>query len=573
MDKADVARVLGQIAALLELNGENPFRVRAYQAAARTIAAFPGDLKAAYESGGLGIAKGIGPATLEIVEELLRTGRSRVLDDLQDQVPPGLSDMLRISGLGIAKVRQIHETLHVETLAELEAAARDGSLERLPRFGKKTAEKILKGIAFVRQAGGQRLAHHARGEAEALAQTLARLPGVGKVAVAGSLRRRSELVRDLDFVVTVAGAPDALHGAFRQMPGTLELASGADGAATVQLEGGSVADIYPCSPDRFGWVLLRATGTETHLSGLAERARSGGLAWEPRGLLRGDELLPAPSEEAVYAALGLPWIPPELREGAGEIAAAAAGRLPRLVERSDLRGFLHCHTGYSDGTNTVDEWADAGLAQGYGYLGITDHSPATAFAGSLQPADVPRQHEEIAAANRARSGIRVLKGVETDILEDGSLDYPPEVRRTFEFIIASVHTRYGMDADRMTARVLRAMDDPTMTILGHPTGRLLLSRDPFPLDLERVFAGAAERGVAIEINADPQRLDLDWRVLRQAVAAGVTISIGADAHGTTQMDHVDLGVGIARKGWLAADQILNSRPVDEFLAFAGRRRT
>jgi DNA polymerase (family 10) len=572
MDKADVARVLGQIAALLELKGENPFRVRAYEAAARTIASWPGDLKAARAAGALAVAKGIGPATLAIVDELLETGRSRVLDDLEDQVPPGLTDLLRISGLGIARVRQIHESLHVESLTELEEAARDGRLERLPRFGKKTAEKILKGIAFLRQAGGQRLAHHARLEANALARQLAGLDGVRRVAVAGSLRRCLELVSDLDFVVAVDGAVEMLPGRLRAMAGAIEVTADGDGVATLRLEGGTAAHVYPCPPDRLGWTLLRATGNAAHLAGLAERARAGGLAWEPRGLARGDALLPAPDEEAVYQAIRLPWIPPELREGADEIAAAAAGRLPRLVERQDLLGFLHCHTGYSDGTNTVDEWSAAGLAQGYGYLGITDHSPATAFAESLKPEDVPRQHAEIDAVNHARPEIRILRGVEADILQDGSLDYTPALRRTFDFIIASVHTRQGMDADQMTARVLTAMDDPTMTVLGHPTGRLLLSRDPFPLDLDRVFARAVDRGVAIEINADPQRLDLDWRVLRRAAAAGVTISIGADAHGTAQMDHVDLGLGIARKGWLTADRILNCRPVEAFLSFAGRRR-
>lgn len=573
MDKADVARVLGQIAALLELKGENPFRVRAYQAAARAIAAFPGDLRAAQASGALSETTGVGPATLEIVEELLATGRSRMLDALHDQVPPGLTDMLRISGLGVAKIRQIHQSLHVDTLAELEEAARDGRLARLPRFGRKTAEKILKGIAFLRQRGGQRLAHHAGAEAADVAGALARLAGVREVIVAGSLRRRCELVRDLDFVVAVDGPPQGLADRLREAFGAAEVTPGAGGAMGLRLEGGTMVDVYACPPERLGWTLVLATGSATHVAALAERARGGGLRWEVRGLLRGDEPLPLPSEEAMYAALGLPWIPPELREDGDEVAAAALGRLPRLIERTDLRGFLHCHTGYSDGTNTVDQWAEAGVAQGYGYLGITDHSPATAFGGALQAADVPRQHDEIDAANRARRAIRILKGVEADILADGSLDYSPDVRRTFEFVIASLHTQHGLDAGAMTARVLRAMDDPTMTILGHPTGRLLLSRDPFPLDLDRIFAGAAERGVAIEINADPQRLDLDWRLLRRAVAAGVTISIGADAHGTVQMDHMDLGVGIARKGWLTADRVLNVRPVEEFLRFAAARRS
>jgi DNA polymerase (family 10) len=563
MDKADVARVLGQIAALLELKGENPFRVRAYQHAARTILSFPGDLKAARTAGALSVAKGIGPATLAIVEELLDTGHSRVLSELEDQIPPGLTDMLRITGLGVARVRQIHESLQVDSLVELEEAARNGSLERLPRFGKKTAEKILKGIAFLRQSGGQRLAHHARTEAATLARQLAAVPGVQGATIAGSLRRCMELVGDLEFALAVEQPADALTAQLRAMPGAIEVTSAGDGSITLRLEGGTTAHVYAASPQALGWALVRATGSSAHLAALEERARTGGLTWGQA---------PAPTEEAVYRHLGLAWVPPELREGEDEIAAAARGAMPRLVERGDLRGFLHCHTGYSDGTNTVAEWAAAGAAQGYAYLGITDHSPATAFARSLQPDDVPRRHAEIDAVNREHRGIRIIKGVEADILEDGGLDYAPAVRQTFEFIIASVHTRYGMDGEQMTSRVLKAMDDPLMTILGHPTGRLLLSREPFPLDLDRVFARAAERGVALEINADPQRLDLDWRVVRQAAQAGVTISLGADAHGTAQMDHADVGLGIARKGWLTAAQVLNTRPADEFLAFAARRR-
>lgn len=571
MDHQDIARVLGEISALLELKGENPFRVRAYRTAARTLAAYGGDIRAARAAGALPELRGVGPATLEIVEELLDTGSCRMLEDLRDQVPPGLVDMLRIAGLGVAKVRQIHESLQVDSLGELEAAARDGRLAGLPRFGWKTAEKILKGIQFLRQADGALLVHHARAEAADLAAVLAGLPGVVAVHGAGSLRRGMELVRDLDFVVVVRDAPAGLAAWLREAR-FAEFTGSHETAITLRLTGGTVVDLYPCAPDQLGFVLLRATGSESHLAQLAARAASRGLRWTAEGLVRSDRPLPAPTEEAVYETLGLPWIAPELREGRGEVEAAAAGRLPRLVERRDLRGFLHCHSGYSDGTNTIEEWAQAARAEGYDYLGITDHSPATAFTGGLTAEAIPRQHAEIDATNARASGARVLKGVEADILEHGTLDYSASVRRQFDFVIASVHSRFGMNADQLTARVLHAMNDPSMTILGHPTGRLLLSRDPFPLDLDRVFTRAAERGIAIEINADPHRLDLDWRHCARAKAAGVRIPIGADAHSIAGIANVDLGIGMARKAGLTKDDVLNTRDAEGFLAHARQRR-
>jgi DNA polymerase (family X) len=275
----------------------------------------------------------------------------------------------------------------------------------------------------------------------------------------------------------------------------------------------------------------------------------------------------------VYHALGLAWVPPELREGDGELQAAASGALPRLVEQSDLRGFLHCHSNYSDGTVTIREWAVACRAAGYEWVGITDHSQSAAYAGGLRKEDVALQHAEIDDANRALAGIRVLKGVEADILADGTLDYGPEILDRFDFVIGSIHSRFGMTETEMTRRVLSAMDDPRLAILGHPTGRLLLQREPFAIDLETVLAKAALRGIAVEVNADPHRLDLDWRMVRRARDLGVTISIGADAHSTTGMTNVAVGIGIARKGRLEPAHVLNTRAADDFLAFCRRRRT
>lgn len=572
MDRHDVTEALTEIATLLELTGGSPFRVRAYQSAARAMADFDGDLLVARDTGALAQLKGLGPASVEIIEDLLDHGRSRTLEDLRDRVPPGLGELLKIGGLGVARARLIHESLHIDSLEDLEIAARDGRLARLPRFGPKTADKVLRGIAFLRQRAGKLLVHHARRDAEALAAHIASLSGVSRVAIAGSIRRCCELVRNLDLVVATGATAADLAESVHYLPGVAEAVRTGPLAIRASLESGATANVYLTTPERFGLCWLQATGSAAHVAALVRYAARNGITLTLDAVAGPEGPLPVAREEDVYRAIGLPWIPPELRENLGELEAAQAHSLPTLVERGDLQGFLHCHSVYSDGASTVTDWAAAAAAAGYTYLGITDHSPATAFGGGLQPADALRQHAAIEAENARQDRVRLLKGVEADILPDGSLDYSADFRRRFDFIIASVHSRMGMSGEEMTARVLAAMDDPSMTVLGHPTGRLLLSRDPYPLDLDAVFTRAAERGIAIEINADPQRLDLDWRVLRQARAAGVTISIGADAHGAAQMHHVDFGIGIARKGWLGADALLNTRPVEEFLAFAGRRR-
>jgi DNA polymerase (family 10) len=490
---------------------------------------------------------------------------------LEDQIPPGLVEMMQISGLGVAKIRQIHESLHIETLAELEEVARDGSLAKLPRFGKKTAENVLKGIAFLRQVTGLRLFHHAREEAAALVAVLRTLPNVMLAEVAGSVRRHAEIVRDLDFVVAFDGQPSKLFERLGGAPGVKEFVGKGD-QVTLRFSSGTVADVFVAAPNQFGFQLIRATGNPAHLDALAARAEAKGLSWSDAGLAKGGTLLPSATEEHVYQALGLAWVPPELREGLGEVDAAQAGTLPTLLKPGDLKGFLHCHSTYSDGTSSIREWADAAKAAGYAYLGLTDHSKSAAYAGGLSPEDIGRQHAEIDDVNRAVSGVRILKGVEADILADGSLDYTPEIRAQFEFIIASIHQRLGMQGEEMTQRILKAMDDPATAIIGHPTGRLLLSRDPYPMDIDQILKRAGERGVAIEINADPQRLDLDWRLVRQAVQDGVIISIGADAHSTAAMGNAEIGVGVARKGWLTKEHVLNARPLDGFLAHVAARR-
>lgn len=572
MDKHLVARTLEDIAACLELRGENVFKVRAFHNAARTVEAFPGDLAAAVASGDLAATKGIGPATLDVVRECLATGRSNALETLRGEVPPGLVEMLRIAGMGVAKIRTVHEELHITTLAELEAAARDGRLARLPRFGGKTAAKILKGLEFLRRTSAYRLVHHATRQAEQLRATLAALPGVVRVEVAGSVRRRCEVIRDVDLAVSTTLRPQALGERLVRSGGPREIVATDPAGLTVRFADGTTADLYVAVPERFGHALAWATGSAAHLALLRTHAAACGITLDAAGPARDGALISCPDEETFYRLLGLAWIPPELREGSDELARAAAGTLPRLLERADLRGLLHCHTTYSDGANTVAELAEACGALGYSYLGISDHSEAAAYAGGLSAERVARQHEEIDAWNRAAPDVRVLKGVEADILTDGRLDYAPEVLDRFDFVIGSVHSRFDLDERTMTERVRTAMGDPHLAVLGHPTGRLLLTRDPYPLDLRAIIARAAETGVAIEINGDPQRLDLDWRLCREARDAGVAIAVSTDAHSLAGLANADLGVGIARKGWLEAKDVLNTRDAEGFLEHGQARR-
>jgi DNA polymerase (family 10) len=572
MDKMAVAQVLEQIAAFLELKNENPFRIRAFRTAARAVSTFPRDLRQSLDDGSLASAKGVGPATLQIVKELVETGRASMLEELREQIPAGLVEMLEISGLGVAKIRQIHQVLGIDSLPELEAAAQDGRLAKLPRFGQRTSENVLKSIAFLRQASAYRLMHHAADEAEALRAALERLPGVTSATVAGDVRRRTEVVRDVIIVLITEAPPAQLFRRLSALPGVSEFAGQDERRLTLRFSGGASAQVVATTPVNAGAVLVQATGSEGHLRELAAYAGERGFALNGAALWRGSQFISTPDENAFYQALGLNFIPPELREGRGEVKAAEHGQLPRLVQRDELRGFLHCHTSYSDGSTTVEQLAIACQAAGYDYLGVTDHSQAAAYAGGLQPDDLARQGDEIEEVNSRLNNFRVLKGVEADILQDGRIDYEEKVLEQLDFVIASVHSRFNMGQREMTSRILTAMDNPYLTIIGHPTGRLLLSRDPYPVDVDAVIEKAAARGVALEINADPHRLDLDWRVARQARDKGVTISIGADAHNVAGLSYVDYGIAMARKAWLTSNDILNTKPVDEFVAYARKRR-
>ncbi|HYC53042.1 MAG TPA: DNA polymerase/3'-5' exonuclease PolX [Gemmatimonadaceae bacterium] len=574
MDARTAAHALSQIAAYLELAGENRFKVKAYQTAARSLLALGvDDLGPMLRSGELAQVRGIGKATLAVVQELAEAGESSYLEQLRAQMPEGLLELTRVPGLSTEKIHKLHSELGIVSLDDLERAASEGRLAKVKGVGPRTAQRILAGITLMRESGRQLLWHQAMAEARGLLAAVRAHPDVITAEIAGSIRRRVEVVSDVDIVAAVRAAPEEVSASFASISGIRKATTDGGRVSLVYVDG-SKMDLFCVLPARFGVALWRATGSATHVEAVTRHAVDHGFRIEHDAVVdENARMLPTPDEESFYRALRLPWIPPELREGMGEVAAASRHALPRLVELSDVTGVLHCHSEYSDGKHSISEMAQAAQAKGWEYIGISDHSQAAFYAGGLTPERVREQHDEIDACNAAGKGARVLKGIEADILADGRIDYDAALLDSFDYVIASIHGRFKMDGPAITERVLRAMDDPHMTILAHPTGRLLLSREPYALDVEAVLQKAAQAGVAIEINCDPHRMDLDWRYLHRARELGVTIEIGPDAHSRGSLDWVDLGVGLARKGGLEAGTILNTRSADDIVRFAKARRT
>jgi DNA polymerase (family X) len=572
IDPRSAAHVLARIAAYLELHGENKFKARAYETAAKALRGFPSDdVAGALASGELAAVRGLGPATLAVVRDLVEHGTSRYLEQLRQTTPEGLLDMLDVPGLTPAKIHAIHEALGVETIDELEEAARDGRLAKLPRYGKKTSDRILHGIAMRRARGHQRLYYQARGEGERLRMMVEAHPDVARATIAGPLRRHCETVGNLDVVAACRKAPAEVAASFTRIGGVKEVKGGGSSVEILFVDG--VMLRLHCALERdFGLSLFAATGVTEHVGAVVTHLMQRGYVIGSGGLEQNGEPVPTPDERTVYDLAGLQYVDPALRENGGEIEAAARRQLPALVSDGDLKGVLHCHTMYSDGRQTVADMAAGAAARGWEYIGISDHSQAAFYAGGLTEHQLEAQIEEIDEYNAAEPRCRVLKGIEADILADGRLDYSPELLDRLDFVIGSIHARFSMDGPAMTKRVLRALDERQLTILAHPTGRLLLSRDPYALDVERVLEKAAANLVAVEINADPHRMDLDWRYLHRARELGVTIAIGPDAHSVNQLDYVFGGVGMARKGWLESKDILNTRDADAVIAFARARR-
>lgn len=556
----DIARIFDQIADLLEIEQANPFRVRAYRNAARSIRGLGRELAdLVAENADLTELPAIGDDLAKKIREILATGTAKALDELRRRVPVGLEELLNLPGLGPRRVRRLYEDLDIKSLDALEEAARAGRVRELDGFGARSEAKILDAIAARRAKERRHLRSTAAAYAEPLAAWLAQTPGVGEVLIAGSYRRGQETVGDVDILVT-AGDPGAVIERFAGYDEVREVVSKGTTRATVFLGGaGLQVDLRVVAPESFGAALQYFTGSKAHNIEIRRRAQARGLKVNEYGAFRGARRVGGRTERDVYRAVGLPWIAPELRENRGEFEAAENDRLPKLVELEDLRGDLHLHTRATDGRASIEEMAAAAQRFGLEYIAVTDHSRAVRIANGLDEKRLREQLDAIDRYNDKGGGLTVLKGIEVDILEDGSLDLPDAVLDLLDVVVASVHSHFGLSRKKQTGRILRAMDNPRVAILGHPSGRLLEERDAYEVDMERVIAGARERDVALELNSQPQRLDLTDLWCRAAKEAGVPVCINSDSHSEAGFANLRFGIAQARRGWLEKNDVLNTR--------------
>jgi DNA polymerase (family 10) len=547
MDKFTIARMLDEISRYIELSDPNPFKSRAFEKAARAVENLEGDVVALVEAGGLTGVAGIGKGTGQVIEEIVRTGNSAYLEELRAQFPPGIFDLLRVPKLGLKKIAVLYSELGVASLDALEEAARSGRLAALKGFGAKSAESILKGLAFARMRESQFLLPVGLEIGELLRERLAELDEIEDAEVSGSVRRRLEVIRNVNIVIAtkkIARVVELLGDLVADLDQL-------DDATWKGVARGEMDVLFHfTSSAEFGSTLLRTTGSATFVEEF-------------------DKIPKAKTERDAFEKAGYVFVEPERREVADDLRVK---KRPRLVSHEDLRGTFHVHTTFSDGRNTMLEMLVAARERGWEYVGISDHSKVAYYAGGLSEEKLKLQHAEIARDEKTVAPMRVFRGTEADILPDGTMDYGPKILSKLDFVVASVHSQFNMDRDQMTERILRAIDDPNVTFLGHLTGRKLLSRDGYTVDYDRIFDKAAERGVMIEINGNPNRLDVDWRHLRNALDRGVTFGIHPDAHSVGEYNAVITGTWVARKAGLSPKHIFNTKSVEEVEEFFRARR-
>jgi DNA polymerase (family 10) len=569
---ADIARVFDEIADLLDIQEANPFRVRAYRNAARTVENLSLDLAGTIASGkALPKLPGIGADLAGKIGEIAATGTCGLLERLQKELPGGVTELLRVPGLGPKRVKALYGDLQVKTLPQLLAAAEAGRIRQLAGFGQTRETQIADAVKRqLSKAQRFKLALAAQ-YAQPLADYLRAARGVDRVEIAGSFRRMRDTVGDLDILVTAKSGAAAM-ARFVGYPEVAETLAQGETRASVALRSGIQVDLRVVEPECFGAALHYFTGSRAHNIAVRRMGRRRGLKISEYGVFRGSRRIAGETEESVYAAVGLPWIAPELREDRGELEAAARGELPVLVEVGDLKGDLHAHTKASDGHDTLRDMALAAKARGFSYLAITDHSPLERVAHGLDAARLAKQLAEIDRLNGELEGVRLLKGAEVDILDDGALDLPDSILAKLDVVVAAVHSRFDLPRSKQTARILAALDHPLVDVLAHPSGRLIDEREPYEVDMARIVRRARDRGVILEVNSQPSRLDLTDVDCRMAKDAGALVAVDSDAHSVHELDDLRFGIGQARRGWLEARDVANTRTLKALRALLARRR-
>jgi DNA polymerase (family 10) len=566
LSNEEVGRAFREIATLLELKGESPFHARAYVRAAEEIEAAE-DLVRLAREGRLTDLPGIGKGLAEKIGYYLATGKIPLLEELRGEIPRGVVDLARIPGLGPTRIRAIREALGVESPEDLERALAEGRLGEVKGIGPKVLEDLARALGHWKKTRAFRLHRAARKEAEELASRL-RAIGASEAAIAGDLARWLEIVDEISLVVSHPSPSEFLAAAALRLP---------EGTRTGDLfrfssDSGFPVRLRAVPPASFGAALVFATGSSAHTAALGRIAAERSLELTEDGIRGEVGPIPAADEAALYGRLGLPLIPPEVREGGLEIEAARKGPFPQLLERGEIRGVVHVHSTWSDGTASVREMAERAAALGFSYLAIADHSRSAGYAGGLSAPRLLAQKEEIRLLAAEMAPFRIFHGVESDILADGSLDYPDEILASLDFVVASVHSRFGLSGAEQTARIARAIESPHATVLGHPSGRLLLTREPYAFDRDRVWDAARDTGTAIELNAHEERLDVDWREIEKLRERGVPVWIGSDAHSPRELEDLDLAVHIARKGWLGACHVWNTLAPEAFAEVLSKKR-
>ncbi|NIA06152.1 MAG: DNA polymerase/3'-5' exonuclease PolX [Actinobacteria bacterium] len=571
MKNRELASIFEQMADLLEILGQDPFRINSYRKVARIVGDLTEDIEGLWKQGRVGELPGVGKNTAGRIDEYCKTGRITAHQELLKQVPAGLPELLDISGLGPKTIAKVWRQLEVTSLDELQQVIDDGRLAELPGLGQKKAKQIARGIVFRQKTAGRTPLGIALPIAEDLAEQLSRIAGVSRVEIAGSARRRCETIGDVDLLVQ-AGQGKKVIEAFTKFDGISEVLAAGTTKASVLLKEGFQVDVRVVSKKSFGAALAYFTGSKAHNVAVRGIAVDKKLKLNEYGLFKGERRIAGADESGIYSKLGLDFVVPEIREDRGEIQAAQNGTLPNLLEISDIRGDLHMHTTASDGTTTIEELAQAAKDMGYEYIAVTEHSGSSAIAHGLNAERLLEQIEKVRQADIRIKGIKILASAEVDILADGSLDYPPKVLDKLDLVTASIHSGLAGSAQKVTFRLLKAMESPYVDIIGHPTGRLLGQREAMDLDMAQIIATAAERQIALELNSHWVRLDLKDVHLRMAKEHGVKIALCTDAHSVEDLQNIRYGIWTARRGWLQASDVLNAKTAEELVEWVNARR-